>query len=203
MSKTLHCIRHGTALHNVNFPKMGRQAYTEFRDTPLVDYGHIESLQFGSKWKDLDKMELVVVSPLTRTIQTAQNIFVTSPNIPIIAVDYLKEHPQSEELCNNRQAVSFLKEKYPFIDFSNITENNDGMFQAKKRADNIELKYLHERIENFKKWILGRPEKIIAIVGHSSFFGEMLFNKIGDEENELIHCHPYIYDLSPTQTRTI
>ena len=77
------------------------------------------------------------------------------------------------------------------------------MFQTKKRADNIELKYLHERIENFKKWILGRPEKIIAIVGHSSFFGEMLFNKIGDEDNELILCHHYIYDLSPTQTRTI
>ena len=195
MSKTLYCIRHGTALHNTNFQLMGRRAYTEFRDTPLVDLGHIESLSLGQNWDNKMNIELVVVSPLTRTIQTAKNIFITRPHLPIIALDWLKEHPQSEELCNNRQDLSILKESHPYIDFSHIMVDKDILFQKKKRAADIELEYLHQRIMNFKKWIRSRSETHIAIIGHSSFLSEMLFGKIGDETNELSHCYPYIYNL--------
>ena len=193
MRKTLYCIRHGTSLHNVNFPRMGRKAYTEFHDTPLVDFGHLESLTFGKGWEEKNSIDLVVTSPLTRTLQTAKNIFVTRPHIPIIALDYLKEHPQSEELCNSRKDLSILKEEFPYIDFSNITTNKDTMFQKKKRDYNIELDNLHKRIVEFKSWIKKRDESKIAVIGHSSFLGEMIFNKIGDESNELFHCHPYLY----------
>lgn len=195
MRKTLYCIRHGTALHNINFPKMGRKAYTDFKDTPLVDFGHLESLTFGQNWADKMDIEVVLVSPLTRTIETAKNIFITRPKLPIIALDYLKEHPQSEELCNSRQDLSILKQLYPFIDFSNITTEKDTMFQNKKRSEQDELKYLHKRIDDFIDWVRGRKETRIAVIGHSSFFGEMLFGKIGDENNELYHCYPYMYDL--------
>ena len=43
MTKLLYCIRHGTALHNVTFWKMGRKAYTDFKDTPLIDKGKMEA----------------------------------------------------------------------------------------------------------------------------------------------------------------
>lgn len=195
MSKTLYCIRHGTALHNINFPKMGRKAYTEFHDTPLVDYGHLESTTFGQNWFTQYDIELVVTSPLTRTIQTAKNIFIAQPNIHIIALDCLKEHPQSEEWCNSRQSLSILMKKYPFIDFSEIKDDKDIIWQKKRLSDEVELTNLHGRIDELKKWILNRPEKTIAVIGHSSFFGEMLFNKMGDEDSELQHCCPYIYKL--------
>ena len=195
MSKTLYCIRHGTALHNINFPKMGRKAYTAFQDTPLVDFGHLESLSLGESWKDKTKIELVLVSPLTRTIQTANNIFITQPCPPIIALDYLKEHPQSEELCNCRQDITILKQQHPLIDFSHITTDKDIMFQKEKLPYNIELDNLYKRIANFKIWLADREETHIAVVGHSSFLGEMLFGKIGDENNELFHCYPYVYEL--------
>ena len=58
MTKLLYCIRHGTALHNVNFDKMGRKAYTEFFDTPLVDLGKLEAVLLGTTWRDIDKVEL-------------------------------------------------------------------------------------------------------------------------------------------------
>ena len=50
-------------------------------------------------------------------------------------------------------------------------------------------------IDEFKSWVAARPEMTLAIIGHSSFFGEMLFGKIGDENNELFHCYPYVYKL--------
>jgi len=195
MKKTLYCIRHGTALHNINFPKIGRRAYTEFRDTPLVDFGHLESITLGQEWRDINKIELVVVSPLTRTLQTAQNIFNSKPHIPILAIDCIKEYPQSEETCNYRQMRSILQKQFPSVDFTNITEDEDTAFQEAKRADNIELELLHKRIDTFKKWIASRSENHIAVVSHSSFLGEMLFGKIGDENNELFHCYPYVYKL--------
>ena len=38
-------------------------------------------------------------------------------------------------------------------------------------------------------------EKNIAIVSHSSFLGQMMFNKIEDPNNELLHCFPYEYHV--------
>ena len=40
-------------------------------------------------------------------------------------------------------------------------------------------------------WLSKRKETNIAIVTHSSFLGQFKDKKIGDEKNELKHCHPY------------
>ena len=98
MTKLLYCIRHGTALHNVTFWKIGRKAYTDFKDTPLIDKGKMEALQLGIDWKNLFSVELVLVSPLSRTLDTAKYIFKDHPNVQVIALDELMEHPQAEEL---------------------------------------------------------------------------------------------------------
>ena len=75
MEKVLYCIRHGTALHNILFWDQGEIVYEKYLDTPLVKKGIVESLKFGEEWKDIHKIELVIVSPLLRTLQTADNIF--------------------------------------------------------------------------------------------------------------------------------
>ena len=46
MSKTLYCIRHGLALHNVLYWHVGTKAYTEYNDTPLLDEGYVKSVGF-------------------------------------------------------------------------------------------------------------------------------------------------------------
>ena len=40
MEKTLYCIRHGYAFHNKLFKYIGRRAYIEFPDTPLLEKGY-------------------------------------------------------------------------------------------------------------------------------------------------------------------
>ena len=68
--------------------------------------------------KDID---LVLVSPLTRTLQTATNIF-KNRNVKMIAIDEIMEHPQSFEICNQRLDKKILVDLYPHIDFSQISD---------------------------------------------------------------------------------
>ena len=77
-----------------------------------------------------------------------------------------------------------------------LGEENDTEWQREKLPEEREMKKLNTRIEKFKKWIMARPETKIAVVSHSSFLGQMMFKKIGDEQNELKHCHPYEYRLT-------
>lgn len=194
MTKLLYCIRHGTALHNVNFPKIGRKAYTDFKDTPLIDKGRVEAVKLGIEWKKLFSVELVLVSPLSRTLDTAKYIFQDYQNVPMIALDELMEHPQAEELCNQRFDKTELINRYPNVDFSNISED-PKIFWDRRHIHKKELLKLNKRIDAFKEFVKSRPEKTIAIVSHSSLLGHMLYNKIGDEDNELKHCFPYEFEL--------
>ena len=59
MTKLLYCIRHGTALHNVNYWKIGRRAYTEYLDTPLIDYGKLEATLLNTSWKQISRVDCI------------------------------------------------------------------------------------------------------------------------------------------------
>lgn len=194
MTKLLYCIRHGTALHNINFRKIGRKAYTDFKDTPLIDKGKMEAVQLGIDWKKLFSVELILVSPLSRTLDTAKYIFQDHPNVPVIALDELMEHPQAEELCNQRFDKTKLVNRYPNIDFSHISDN-PKIYWSNRHIHKKELVNLDNRINIFKEFVRKRPEKTIAIVSHGSLLGRMMHNKIGDKHNELKHCFPYEYSL--------
>jgi len=186
MTKTLYCIRHGLALHNVTFWKIGNKAYTDYRDTRLLEIGVEQARHLGKTWENIDDVELVVVSPCSRTLSTAYYIF-KNQKIPIIAKDFLIEYPiGGRDICNQRKDKKLLQSIYPNIDFSHI--KTDELLWPKK-TESIEK--LEKRINKMKEWLLKRPEKTIAIVGHSSFIGQFKDKKIGDEEHELKHCFPY------------
>jgi broad specificity phosphatase PhoE len=191
MNKTLYCIRHGTALHNVLFWDYGSEVYQKYRDTPLVAKGVEEAKNLGKTWKEIDNIELVLVSPLLRTLQTASHIF-ENKNIPMLALDCIMEYPQGySDICNHRKTIIELKPCYPNIDFSSVNKEKDIW-----RPDRDEtINELNGRINELINFIKSRKEKHIAIVSHSSYLGHFLFNKIGDENNELEHCMPYIHKL--------
>lgn len=191
MSKILYCIRHGTALHNVLFWEIGETVYRKYRDTPLVAKGRNEAIELGNTWNNIDKVELVIVSPLLRTLQTATNIF-CKKNVPMIALDCIMEFPQGLDMCNYRKTIIEYKPCYPNVDFSLITDTESKNWRHDREETKEEL---NSRIEEMKDFIKSRPEKHIAIVSHSSYLGQFLHNNIGDEHNELKHCFPYIHKL--------
>lgn len=186
MEKTIYCIRHGYALHNKLFWDIGRRAYSEFRDTPLLEEGYNQAKQLGKNWSEINNIQLVVVSPCTRTLETASFIF-KDRNIPFIAKDFLVEYPLGgEEICNQRKDIEDLEFKYPYVIFHNLPE--------KLKWDPLKEETLHQlddRIEEMFHWIGQRKETNIAVVSHSSFIGRFKDRVIGDEEHELKHCYPY------------
>ena len=186
MEKTLYCIRHGYALHNKLFRDIGLRAYTEFRDTQLLEKGYNQARVLNKTWKELYDIQLVVVSPCVRTLDTATFIF-KNINVPIIANDFLIEYPMGGyEICNKRKDIDDLRYMYPYIrfeDFPNkLTWSNEK--ETKKELNN--------RIEEMLDWIGNRRETRIAIISHSSFIGQMKDGFIANEQKyELLHCYPY------------
>ena len=186
--KTLYLIRHGYALHNLLYWKIGKEAY-DIRDTQLMQKGVEQATHLGNKWKEINEINLVVCSPSIRTLDTAVLIFKNTNHI-IIALDCLLEYPQGNEECNRRKDKSVLTSLYPQVDFSNLTHE---VLPWKNRKES--LNELENREKTFLSWIKNRKEKNICTVGHSSFIGYLKDRFIGDEEHELKHCFPYTYTI--------
>ena len=193
--KVLQLIRHGYSLHNELFTKIGVQAFRIplSYDAPLTNHGHVESIELGYNWDKKHDIELVLVSPLTRTLETCMNIF-GDTNIPIECHEFLREYPIGEDTCNKRSSLTEIKGKYPKIDF-NLSMDDDLLWKENYRETIPELEI---RIQIMINYIRSRKETNIAIVGHSSFLGQFKDNHIGYLENgdhDLKHCHPYEFIL--------
>jgi len=89
------------------------------------------------------------------------------------------------DICNRRLDVTDLTYLYPSIDFGEM----DNVLPWTAKCETVVA--LNTRIKNMLEWINNRDEKIIAIVSHSSFISQYKDGQIGNEENELLHCHPY------------
>lgn len=196
--KNVYCIRHGTAEHNVLFHEVGEKAYMMITDSSLTPEGQIESTSLGEDWIDKNNIELVLVSPLTRTIQTAKNIFKqTNPNLKIIAFDELKEYPGSYEPINHRKDKRDLVLKYhSTINFKFLSEK-DSLWNE---TDIESMETLEKRVKKMKDYILSRKETNIAIVSHNSYLAYFLRGKIADTDNELKHCFPYTINIKSNTT---
>jgi broad specificity phosphatase PhoE len=196
MSKNLYCIRHGLAEHNVNYLKFGCKTFYDpnFVDTSLVEEGFKQAVNLGETWLNKKDIELVVVSPLKRTLQTATEIF-KDLSIPIISFELAREYPIGGHTCNKRSSKEYLMITFPKINFDNIKEGEDYLWDSEKEESIHELDL---RINTFKKFIENRPEKNIALVSHASFIGQLKDNHIKYIENgeeELKHCYPYLIEI--------
>lgn len=200
MSKNLYLIRHGQSLHNELFNKIGVEAFrkTETIDSPLTNEGHLQSIELGNTWTKKSEIELILISPLTRTLETAMNIF-GDTDIPMISYEFLREFPIGEDTCNKRSSLNSLKYKYPKVEF-NLDCDIDTLWTNKRET----IDELEQRLDKMIQYLKERKEKNIAIVGHSSFFGQFKDNHIPYKENgdeELKHCYPYEFILEADHKR--
>ena len=188
--KKIYCIRHGKALNNLLYPLIGSIAYTDekYTDSPLVDEGEYQSEKLGLTWNNKKNVQVVFVSPLIRTLDTAINIF-RNTDIKLIANEEIIEYPQSKEYCNLRKSKSELIKKYPTVDFSNLNE------KPKYWKGEIEetFKDLQVRDLDFKNMLKISNYKKICIISHSSYLKQFLFGFVDtvNEKQELKHCFPY------------
>ncbi|KAL7227511.1 hypothetical protein ACSBR1_022379 [Camellia fascicularis] len=146
--KTLHIVRHAQGIHNVDGDK-NYKAYMspEYFDAQLTPLGwqQVDNLRKHVQSCGLFKsIELVITSPLLRTMQTAVGVFggegytdkidalplmvanagnsdrpaISSLNSPpIIAVELCREH-LGVHPCDRRRSISDYQCLFPAVDFS-------------------------------------------------------------------------------------
>ena len=191
--KLLKCIRHGFALHNEYAKKMGEKAYymEECLDSHLTSEGikqaldlHNNDVNGPSEPSELNELDYVFVSPLYRTLQTAEILF-TGMEKDIIVLDLLKEYPNATHTTNKRKTKTYLKSRFPKFNFNELAEQdityNNECLETKEE--------LEVRIKKFKNY-LNKPiymGKRIGVIGHTTF----LSNLIWRQDKDMEHCKIY------------
>ncbi|KAK6245826.1 hypothetical protein SCA6_008916 [Theobroma cacao] len=210
--KTLHLVRHAQGIHNVAGEK-DHAAYLseELFDAHLTPLGwqQVDNLRKHVQETGLSKkIDLVIVSPLLRTMQTAVGAFggegyrdgidipplmvenageshhpaISSLNCPpFVAVELCREH-LGVHPCDRRKSINEYRPLFPAIDFSLIESNEDILWEANTREKNEEVAV---RGMKFLNWLWTRKEREIAVVTHSGFLYHTL-SAFGSD------CHPAV-----------
>jgi len=129
-------------------------------------------------------VDVVLASPLTRTLQTATFMFpppsdgaggAASP--PIVAIELCREahggHP-----CDQRRPIHTIRAEFPHVDYSGIATDEDTQHNPDRRETVNEVAV---RCDKFLQVLRGRPERNILVVSHGVFL-ETLLNRCG------LHC---------------
>ncbi|KAJ9674096.1 hypothetical protein PVL29_023567 [Vitis rotundifolia] len=210
--KTIHLVRHAQGIHNV----AGEKDHSAYLSQELFD-AHLTPLG----WQQVDnlrkhvqacgllkKIELVVVSPLLRTMQTASGVFggesykdgidvnplmvanvgnserpaISSLNCtPFLALELCREH-LGVHPCDKRRSIHEYRPLFPAIDFSLIESDDDVLWTADVREKDEDVA---SRGMKFMNWLWTRKEKEIAVVSHSGF----MFHALSAFGND---CHPLV-----------
>ncbi|KAI3933111.1 hypothetical protein MKW92_002267 [Papaver armeniacum] len=180
-TKTLHLVRHAQGVHNVEGEKdFSAYKSEEFFDAQLTPLGweqHVHECGLDKK------VELVIVSPLLRTLQTAVGSFG-----PVRYADEKDFTPLMMANAGNsyRSAISSSNTP-PFVALELcraqfIEDEEDVLWQADVRESR---EAVAARGMKFINWLWTRKEKEIAIVTHRAFLRQTLA-ELGDD------CHPTV-----------
>ncbi|PRW45389.1 phosphoglycerate mutase 1 isoform X2 [Chlorella sorokiniana] len=198
-TKVVHFIRHGEGFHNVaGHADPEEYKSFEYLDAHLTDFGWRQARALGKHIRALGpafRADAVIVSPLTRTLETAAGVFGAGPwqsgdpqppfmleqtavpgkrsaqqaisaagCPPFIAWEGCREH-LGQHPCDKRRPTRELAPAFPAVDFSLIESDEDVLWQLEHRETHDEIR---RRGVLFVQWLMGRSERELAVVGHSS-----------------------------------
>ncbi|KAM0256037.1 hypothetical protein ACHAQJ_005236 [Trichoderma viride] len=162
----IHILRHGQALHNVD------HGYP-LRDPPLTEVG----FQQASNVRPPAEPDLILVSPMTRTIQTALIVFGQHLNSSPTEVK-LQIWPDLREahdaICNKGVSRADMAAKFTQLDFSVCHEEWDypphSFEDAAARAERVRRR-LKDLCRSYKNIVLVTHRGFIAFLVKGERFG--------------------------------
>lgn len=170
-AKLIHFIRHAQSEHNaraltVPDEDMLRSDPT-LRDARLTALGHAQAKALAGDVAGLHQVELVVVSPLTRAIQTTVSAFDDHPAPRLI--EPLHREKQ-ESFCDIGRSPSVLAAEFTTFGFDHLDDPwwHDGSLDGAPYPRES-LAAFEARVAAFGDWLSARPESCIAVVGHGTF----------------------------------
>mmetsp|Transcript_5172 Transcript_5172/g.4917 ORF Transcript_5172/g.4917 Transcript_5172/m.4917 type:complete len:325 (+) Transcript_5172:60-1034(+) len=219
-TRKVHFIRHAEGFHNAATEKTGsnycllrgdgkRADEHPLYDSKLTPKGVDQARSLRkilshrpSGGRSFTAFDLVVVSPLTRTCETALHVFgePRKPGLPAFLCDgeapagspefeagvkvpaprFLVREECRERfghyVCDGRRSIAEIRAEFPNFDFSEVSNNEDMYYSDERESDED----CCERAVKFLEWLNSRPEKCIAVVTHSSFLRH-LFGQFGEQ----------------------
>jgi len=175
--KTIHIIRHGQAIHNVKREKVGHGCScpaqtcpyvdSSLLDPPLTNLGKTQARAVNKYLSENNiHIDCAMVSPLYRTVQTLAIVLEGEhlEHIPIFCKEELREQ-HGVHHCDKRGNLQRLKQEYPRIDYSEVTEE-DGLWREEKREEREEME---ERSRRMLEHLKLSSHRHFLIVSHASF----------------------------------
>ncbi|MEO9824487.1 MAG: histidine phosphatase family protein [Paracoccaceae bacterium] len=160
---TIYLIRHAQSAFNAVYDP--NKPDPMIFDAPITALGETQALEARAKVKRLD-LANVIVSPLTRTLQTAHLIFGDTLPFQIDAI-------VREQLCNScdvGRPPQELAQVYPHLDFDHLDECwwHDG--KKDHRGFSVEPdETVQERAKSFAEFLKRERTHSTAIVTHGNF----------------------------------
>jgi len=184
--KLIHFVRHAQGFHNIDSAIMKQPAGLDAR---LTEEGCQQCAALAHKVGDLTP-ELIVSSPLTRTLQTSALCFgkQLAAGVPLVALESVRE--TVNYLCDARRPLSAIVGEVHSatgitVDTSGCEHEHDELWLAYERKhgtqavfgghrESANLPLLAERARAAFAWLGGRSEREIIIVSHSAFLWNTL-----------------------------
>mmetsp|Transcript_39350 Transcript_39350/g.93078 ORF Transcript_39350/g.93078 Transcript_39350/m.93078 type:complete len:250 (-) Transcript_39350:179-928(-) len=180
MAKTVCFIRHGQAMHNIPYEQGKRDEAIKILDPHLTDLGREQAKSMQENplllealgGDDCSGVELVVVSPLSRTIQTAllglEKWLAAKEGRKLMLMPDLQE--TGEVACDTGSPVETIKESFKaqahLLDFSCM---RDG-WELKEGPNKDTAEAIKARLARFTSWLASRPERSVVVVAHHNLF---------------------------------
>ncbi|KAG7344616.1 phosphoglycerate mutase family protein [Nitzschia inconspicua] len=194
-TKTIHFVRHAEGLHNqanaqagddtpVTYSTPGSDQYI---DAKLTLHGIEQCMKARQDLLHDDvHPQLIVVSPFTRTLQTAHILF-SGNNIPFVVHDLARERSGQFTCDKRRNKHEIIQELKPLYDHTGDTidfdsygyPQDDDVYWTHKRE--LDVSVLNRAIR-FVQWLASRPETEMAVVTHSSWL-KHLFRAFGQQHH--------------------
>jgi len=169
MTKEIYLIRHAQSEANAA-PDLDNPTF--YYDARITSLGKEQALNARRKLNNID-FDLMICSPLTRTLQTFSLIF-PMPISNTMVLPLVREH--LDHSCDVGRQPVILQKEFPHLNFDEVKEfwwNN--YIPIDEKAINYEsIEDLDKRLLKFKNWINNRSEKKIAIVSHGTFISRII-----------------------------
>lgn len=177
MFKNICLIRHAQGYHNVN-------CQYHIHNPSLTPLGFNQCLKAKETIKEF-KYDLILVSPLTRTLQTATNIF---GKVPMKSIETIREH--IENPCDLRCNIDHLQSQYLHINFSELLSDQDPVITdlETKQFNPESPQDVAARSEKVIEYLKSLKETNIAIVSHYGFISYFLRSIGYDKKIYLENC---------------
>ena len=182
MPPTFIFVRHGEAKHNVAYHATDEKAFEDEanRDAELTDTGRKQAQETAEKLASLNIVD-AWSSPLTRCIQTAEELFEGTSAQNCYVHDSLLERQCGKCICNERKSKTDIKERFQSWDTKFLPERPPHWIESENWAA------LHYRMRSFILLLAdiykGLPETChILIVSHKDAIFSLLNKELQKAE---------------------